>query len=204
MTQPRDNYQIQLGQAKRRFLTYDQQELIRRCRLRHDADYFYTRFLSEEYRIHRRSGDMERFHRGSWIDGNSFAEVMTVLDWLCDSKLNRYITNKWINIINQGLSFHRSLQEDGPDPNAEYFDKKPEAFIAACLALQGEPAASADIGFTIELVDGLRILVQLWHGDQEFSPRLRCLWDENTTRYIRYETTWYATGLLMQRIRENM
>ena len=47
-------------------------------------------------------------------------------------------------------------------------------------------------------------MVQLWHGDEEFPPNLRLLWDENTLRYLRYETTWYAAGLLMQRIRERM
>lgn len=200
----KDNYQIQLGQAKRRFLTYDQQELIRRCRLRHDEEYFYIRFLSEEYRICRRSGDMERFHGSCWVDGNSFGEVMTILDWLCDSKEDRYIANRWVNVVNQGFSIHRSLQEDGPDPNAEYFDKDPEAFAAACQVLQGEPLPGADIGYAIELVDGLRIFVQLWRGDEEFPARLRCLWDENVLRYIRYETTWYAVGLLLRRIRENM
>ena len=204
MAQRRDNYQIQLGQAKSRFLTYDQQELILRCHLRHDGEYFYFRFLSEEYRICRTSGDMERFHGGIWIDANSFAEVMTILDWLCDSREDRYITNRWINIVNQGFSFHRSLQEDGSDPNAEFFDKNRLAFIAACQALQGESMPGADIGYAVELVDGLRVFVQLWHGDEEFPPRLRCLWDENVLRYIRYETTWYAIGLLMRRIRENM
>ena len=52
--------------------------------------------------------------------------------------------------------------------------------------------------------DGLRIAVQFWHGDEEFAPRLRYLWDENALRYLRYETTWFATGLLMQRLREHM
>ena len=56
----------------------------------------------------------------------------------------------------------------------------------------------------IELIDGLRVFVQLWHGDDEFPPHLRCLWDENTHRYLRYETTWFATALLMTRIKENM
>ena len=55
-----------------------------------------------------------------------------------------------------------------------------------------------------QMLDGLRIFVQLWHGDEEFAPRLRCLWDENTERYLRYETTWYAVGLLMKRIKERM
>ena len=41
MAERPDNYKIQAAQAKKHFLTYDQQELIDRCRLRYDADYFY-------------------------------------------------------------------------------------------------------------------------------------------------------------------
>ena len=62
----------------------------------------------------------------------------------------------------------------------------------------------ADVGYAIELIDGLRIFVRLWHGDEEFLPKLDCLWDENVLRYIRYETTWFALGLLIERIRAEM
>ena len=199
-----DNYKLQADQAKQLFLTYDQEKLIKKCFLRHDEMYFYIKFLSEEYRICRQTGNMERLHQGSWIDGNSFGEVMTILDWLCDSREDRYITGRWINIVTHGHYFHRSLQEDSSDPDATLFDQNPKGFAAACEALEGEKLPGADIGYAIELIDGLRVFVQLWHGDEEFSPRLRCLWDENTTRYIRYETTWYAVGLLMTRIKENM
>ena len=200
----RDNYRIQAAQAKKLFLTYDQQELAERCRLRWDEEYFYTILLSEPYRIHRYTGDMERLHDGNWVDGNSFGEVMTLLDWLCDSKPDRFIAGRWINLVTHGHYFHRELQEDTADPDAVLFDREPEAFARACEALKGEKMPGADIGYAIELLDGLRIFVQLWHGDEEFAPRLRCLWDENTERYLRYETTWYAVGLLMKRIKERM
>lgn len=200
----RDNYRIQMAQAKKLFLTYDQQELICRCRLDFDEDYLYTTMLSARYRICRKTGDMERFHGGMWIDGNAFGEVMTMLDWLCDSRKDRYISGRWTNVVTQGNYFHRQLQEETADPDAQLFDAQPQAFSKACEALQGEKLPGADIGYAIELVDGLRIFVQLWHGDEEFAPRLRCLWDENVKMYLRYETTWFAVGLLLSRIKENM
>lgn len=195
-----DNYQIQASQAKKLFLTYDQQELIRRCGLRWDEAYLYVTLLSNRYRIHRTTGDMQFLQGDQWQDGNSFAEVMTILDWLCDSKPDRFPTGRWVNMVSQGPNFHRNLQEDGPDPAAELFDAHPQAFAQACLALGGEPMPGGDVSFAVELLDGLRILVQLWHGDEEFAPRLRCLWDENALRYLRYETTWYAQGLLIRRL----
>lgn len=200
---PRDNYQLQAAQAKKHFLTYDQQELIRRCRLRFDEDYFYIRFLSHPYRICRKTGDMERRGGDAWTDANSFGEVMTILDWLCDSRSDRYITGRWVNIVSQGPAFHRQLQQER-DPDAERFSGSPEAFCAACQSLGGEKQPGADIAYAIELVDGLRILVQLWHADEDFPAKLQLMWDENVTRYIRYETTWYAAGFLLGRIRELM
>lgn len=199
-----NNYQIQAAQAKKLFLTYDQQELIGRCHLRFDGSYLYTKFLGDHYRINRHTGDMERLHCGNWVDGNGFGEVMTILDWLCDSKADRFISGRWINIINQGHYFHRELQEDSNDPDAAMFDKNPQAFSKACEALDGEKMPGADIGYAIEILDGLKVLVQFWHGDEEFPPRLRCLWDENVLSYLRYETTWYAVGLLVGRIKEQM
>lgn len=198
-----DNYRLQLQQAQKHFLTYDQRELIDRCHLRFDSNYFYVTMLSQPYRIHRHTGCMERQKDGVWIDGNTFGEVMTMLDWLCDSKPDRFLARRWVNLVNQGYAFHRSLQEE-KDPNAVLFDKHPEAFRKACIALGGRPLPGADIGYAIELLDGLCIFVQLWHGDEEFAPRLRCLWDENALQYLRYETSWYAVGLLMQRLREYM
>lgn len=199
-----DNYQLQMQQAKKHFLSYDQQEIIDRCRLTYDSDYFYVCFLSSPYRICRKSGDMQRQERGNWVDGNSFAEVMTILDWLCDSKKDRFPANRWINIVSQGHYFHRNLQENEEDPDANLFDAHRSAFAAACESLGGEKQAGADIGYAIELVDGLKIFVRLWHADDEFPAKLSCLWDENVLRYIRYETTWYAQGLLIRLLREKV
>lgn len=199
-----DNYQIQVRQAKARFRTYDQQELIRRCGLRYDSDHLYVTVLSEPYRICRETGDMERWHGGVWVDGNAFNEVMTILDWLCDSRADRCITGRWINVVTHGHYFHGSLQDDVNGPYARLFDDDPAGFAAACEALAGERSPSGDVAYAIELIDGLRVLVQLWHGDEEFPPNLRCLWDEHTDRYLRYETTWFAMGLLLERIKERM
>ena len=203
MAQRTNNYDIQMQQAKKRFWTYDQQELTHRCRLRFDDTYFYFTFLAEPHRINRQDGNMERFTLGKWTDANTFEEVLTVLDWLCDSRADRFATGRWINVVSHGPGFHQNLQE-GPDRYAELFSGSPEQFENACLSLGGQPIAGPDLGFSMELVDGLRIFLQLWHGDEEFPARLRFLWDENVFRYIRYETTWYANALLIQRICEKM
>lgn len=199
-----NNYLIQAGQAKARFLTYDQNALIAKLRLKYDDDYLYVQLLRQPYRLSRTTGDLERCREGSWIDANSFEEVMTVLDLVCDSRTDRYITGRWKNMQSFGMMFHQNLLEDARDPRAEGFDTAPESLHRGCRALGGEAVPGADISYSLEFFDGLPICIQFWHGDEEFPPRLRYLWDENADRYLRYETMYYAVNLLHRRLTEMM
>jgi len=200
----RDNYAIHAQQAKQRFLTYEQESLIRKLRLKFDDTYLYMTFLSSPYRIHRATANVERLAGETWQDGNSYEEVMTLLDLVCDSREDRYLSCRWRNMQDFGMMFHRNLLEDARDPWAERFDKDPEGLRRACLALGGTPIPQGDVAYSIELFDGLCIGVQLWLADEEFPPSLRFLWDENAAMYIKYETMHFAKGLLLQRLEEQL
>ena len=81
------------------------------------------------------------------------------------------------------------------------YDRQPERLRRVCLRLDGTPIAGADLGFSLPFFEDLCIAVQFWHGDDEFVPRLRVLWDANADQYLRYETMYYAIGLLKSRLR---
>lgn len=200
--QRRDNYRIQADQAKARFLTYDQDALIRKCGLTADDRYLYTRLLDRLLRIDRRSGDLEVREGAHWLDANTYHAVMTVLDWLCDCREDRHLSGRWKNMEAFGHQFHRNLLEEARNPMADRFDADPGLLERACARLEGRPVPGADIGFSVELFDGLRLAIQFWHGDEEFAPRLRYLWDENAGMYLRYETMYFAVSLVLDRITE--
>ena len=200
----KDNYALQAAQARKYFLKYDQQKLIEKLKLKHDEEYLYTVMLSTPYRIRRATGDVERQEEKGWVDANSFSEVMTLLDLVCDSREDRYLRLRWRNMQDFAGMVHRNLLEDARDPWAERFSRDPEGLRRACLALKGEPIPQGDVAYAIELFDGLCIGIQLWLGDEEFPPTLRFMWDENADMYIKYETMYYARGLLVQRLTEHM
>lgn len=199
-----DNYSLQARQAKDLFATYDLEKLIAKLKLEHDETYLYTTLLSETYRIHRKTGDIDRKTEAGWVDANSFGEVMTLLDLVCDSKEARFPTRRWKNMTDFGLMFHRNLNEGKADPWAEKFQADPDGFRKACLALKGKPFPRGDIAYEIQLFDSLCIVLQLWFGDEEFPASLRLLWDENALMYIKYETMYFAKGLLLEKIQERM
>ena len=198
----RNNYLIQAQQAKERFLTYDQQKLIRKFGLQFDAEYLYVRLLCRLYRLSRTTGDLQRQEGGTWCDGNTYEEVMTLLDLLCDSRDDRSLSHRWQNMQTFGLQFHQNLLEEPRDPRAVRFDAQPQLLHLAARELGAEAISGGDIGYAFELFEGLKIGLLFWHGDDEFAPRIRYLWDENAKQYIRYETMYFAVNLLHRRLNE--
>ena len=197
----RDNYAMQAEKAKESFLHYDQEALIRKFRLRADENYLYPVMLSDTYRLSRITGDLSRQAGDTWVDANTHGEVMTLLDLLCDSREDRFLTGSWKSMQAFGNQIHRNLLEQPRDATAERFAKKMDRFELACRSLGGMPVPMGDIGFAIELFDGLKIAVALWRADEDFPAALRYYWDENALMYIRYETMYYAVDLLRSRLK---
>ena len=199
----RDNYAITAARVRQLFAEYDQQALARKVGAKLDEEYFYVDFLSEPYRIHRITGDISRFHGDAWVEANSFGEVLTLMDLICDSREDRHPTGNWRNMRDFGHGFHQQLLEQR-DPWAERFQEQPELFAKACEALGGEKYPLGDVAYSIPVFDDLRLLIQLWFGDEEFPAQLRYLWDENALQYLKYETMFYAVPLVLKRIQEQM
>ena len=200
----RDNYRIQAQQAKQHFLSYDQEQLIRKLDARADDTYLYAEMLCKLHRIHRGTGNIEKWNGSAWVSANSHSEVMTLLDLVCDSREERFLSGRWKQMRDFGLMFHQNLLENARDPWAERLQRDPEALIQACVALKGKSMTGGDVSYVIELFDGLEIWLQFWEGDEEFPPRVRWLWDENALMYLKYETMYFAVELLRQRIEEEM
>ena len=75
-----DNYKIQFQNAQKFFLTYDQEKLIQKFRLKADENFLYMTMYGSPYRLCRRTGNLEKYKEG-WIDANTFGEVMTLLEF---------------------------------------------------------------------------------------------------------------------------
>lgn len=198
-----DNYRLQVEGAKKHFLRYDQQKLIEKLNLKHDEDWLYAQMLDISYRLHRRTGCVQRLDK-DWTETNDHGQVMTLLDLVCDSRADRFPSGRWQNMTSFGALFHRSLMEDQKDPFAQAVQDDQASFRRACEAMGAIPGPGGDISYALPFFEGLSVAVQFWEGDEEFPPRVRWLWDENALMYLKYETMWYALSLLRGRILAHM
>ena len=197
-----DNYQRQAVQARDAFLKYDHAALAQKLRLTLDGPWLETALFGQPYRIHTATGAMEKQEADRWVDASGFNETMTLLDLVCDSRQDRHISGKYKNMADFGLMFHRQLLEQ--DPWAQAFQDRLPQFHRACQALGAETFPQGDASYRFLIFEDLPVVVQLWLGDDEFPPNLRFLWDENALMYLKYETMYFAKGLLLRKIQRIM
>lgn len=204
MSQKRpDNYAIQADFARKLFLSHDQSAMLQRTCATADADFLYLRVLGRTCRIHRKTGLHDWQEGDVWRPSLSHNETLTIFDYLCDASPHRTLAGEFVAMSNFGHLFHTNLLEPPEASHLERFiDQNPTAFRSACESLGGTPFPNCDIGFVIPFFPDLPIALAFWHSDEDFPAQLRYFWDKNALRYLRYETMYYALGVLRARLQE--
>ncbi len=196
-----DNYAIQAEAARRLFLTYDQAPIAALPTVTADPDYLCLNFLATPYRICRKTGRIFRSIGGEWERADSHGEVLTLYDYLCDAKPHRRPEGTFVSMASLGKHVHQTLSlYSGPLDHR--IEQDPAAFRRVCLSLGGTEVPGGDLSFTLPLFDDLPILLRFWYSDEEFPPKLDLLWDQNVLQFLRYETTWFAAGILRCRLEQ--
>ena len=201
MEQKIDNYQIQAQRARQRFLTYDQQQIIAKSPLTFDDDYLYLPVLDRTCMIRRQTGELFWQAGGVCTPSHDPSDAMTIFDYLCDSHRDRCLSGEFIAMANFGHQFHSGLLESGaPSALERRADQDLPGFCRVCRALGGEPVIGGDAGFQLRFFPDLPVVLRFWASDEEFPAQLRFYWDKNTLFYLRYETMYYALGILQSRL----
>lgn len=202
MCERKTNYDVTRDRVEREFLKYDQDTMIKKFHLVHDVDYLYLRFVACDYRVDRKTGRVERLpelvHAG-------FNETMTIFDVLCESKPDCRLSGQFVRVNDlDGITKTAYLGGNLFDGSAKAFTHRTGALKAACERLGGTTGTVGDVSYQIPLFDFLPVTLQFWDADDEFDAVLKIMWDRRTLDFMRYETTWYAAGHLLGRLRELM
>ena len=202
------NYDLQVDIAKRIFLEYDQELLIRKFRLEADELWIYLNYIHTPCRISRNDGRVETFTAGMWKECRSFGTVMSVCDLLCyhQGQTAPELAGQWCAVgtfVVTGVTETETFTKK----YAAIFDGHVTALKAACESLGGDlqpRMAGADVTCRIPVTPFFPVLLQFWEGDDEFPPKLMLLWDRNTDQFLHFETTFYLQGDLLERLCRRM
>ena len=196
------NYEKMADQARALFLSYDQDEMIRRWGLEHDADALYVPFFTDRLRVDRRTARIavERSPIG-YAPKDFVNETMVIFDLLTLAPERPHACGRWASVSMLGgiigAGHDRTLSHED---TAARFSSKVDQLCQACERLGGVSAGRADACFAVPVFEDFKILFQFWDGDDEFPASIKYLFDENALQYMHYETLWYAMGCLAARL----
>ena len=137
---------------------------------------------------------------GVWLPAGH-GDGMTIYDILCDSKPDARVSGRFQNAWNQrkvSSAPNGSLFQS----SADFFSGKCDWLSAACERLGGERVSTGDVGFDIPVFNEIKMRMLFWDADDEFPASMNLQWDEHILDFMRYETTFYAAGFILNRLRE--
>lgn len=189
------NYDIQLRHAAAAFTAYDTGALAQTFGLSYDENFLYLNFLSQPQCVCRKTGAV--FRKSDGADAG-FHVAMTVYDMLTNPHglpilSGRWCAHKHFNAVRGGTlqgtlelsNEHRALEG------------KCDALRTACRALGGKETTGGDFSAILPLFDFFPVFLRFYDADEEFAPQLQLLWDAETTKYLRFETTFYTCGAII-------
>lgn len=200
----RNNYEQMRDKMRGAFLQYDQQKMIDKFHLDHDADYLYLPFVSRNYRIDRRTGVV------TWSDDGfvhtveaDYNESMTLYDVLCNSKDDCRLAGKFCPLhAAKGCASTVRVGSDLFQPAAKQFQGRMELLKKALRALGKPSPLGGDAAAEVWVLPFLPVVIQFWDADEEFPASFTMLYDENILDYMHFETVFFMTAHLLARVQE--
>lgn len=195
-----NNYDIMADQARKRFLTYDQEQMIKKFGLSADAEYISLSFAGSPCRIRRKDGKLFCLDGAVPREGD-FNEALSVYDILCCPAEHPVLAGRWESLSSLGGIIGAGHSDSSLlDRYTGIFSGKAERLAKACALLNGTPAQTGDVSSILPVFDFFPAWFQFWDADEEFPANIRFLWDANTFLFLHYETLWYIMSHILDRL----
>jgi len=192
------NYELARQQAMALYLSFDEGEIAERLGLQRDAGGLLVRFLGRPYRAERRGGVLRRLWDGQ---EGGFSETLTVYDYLCESKRGCRPAGEYVTVGNLQAVVTSTIGGGVHAPAVRWFAENRNRAESVCAAFGGRRIPQGDFGWQFPVFEGgLDLRFCFWAADEDFPASLQLFWDRNVLDYIRFETTYYASGFLLEEL----
>ncbi len=78
----------------------------------------------------------------------------------------------------------------------DFFGERPEALHGAVKGLKAKKAPMGDVGYVIQALPKVPVIVAVWRADDELPPSANVLWDETVKYYLHTEDVAVLGGIV--------
>lgn len=91
------------------------------------------------------------------------------------------VSGEWIDFrqLDGGQGYYPTFKKRVIDTIKRKYGANPEALLKLSDRFQARRVESADISVSLEVFNSVSVLIQIWKGDEEFSPEANILFDKN-------------------------
>lgn len=183
------NYEKWCEEWGARFLTLDQQQLLRTLpELKEEGDYLTLFHFGQKYGIHRETGRIVLAeHPALPVSTNIRLNIYTLL-WY--AKPDAKLQNHWVTFadLKNARPFAPAFQKGVISTFAKTFTGHLTELISACEALGGQKLPHSDAGYQLSAFGCIPIRFLFWEGDEEFPAQANILFDNSVTDFIHVES----------------
>lgn len=188
--------EIQWEMIMNRFLSFDQEKMIRLFALDHDDEKIMIPFMGRTYTINRKTGEM--FYGDSLA---SIDETVSVYELLTKSEHLPFLTGKWESISSlctntTDTSLGRFIDYLKP------FKDDIELMQKTLLEMGAEPANKGDVSAILYVYPNVPVWFQYWAADDEFPASIQFLFDGGIADHFRWSLLWNLMTMFTDRMLE--
>ncbi len=136
-----------------------------------------VKFLSDEYAVD--IGKKQLVSLSCNVTPKDFLTILLLHYLVRRSRGLPLITGTWVDFREfAGVEgYEPAFRARVINPVIRKFGKNPDALVEVLSRFPGEKANQADAGIVLEPLAGVKLLILLWRGDDEFSPEANVLFD---------------------------
>ena len=182
-----------------RFVQWNPEEAANRLsQIRWDGQKFTLEFLHE-------SCEITHPEYGIFPPEISKTAQILILRYLLECKGTPWLgTWKTFREMSWGETYMKAFSGRALGRAAFTFGSRLEEFRRACEKMGAKPVGKGDAGFEFCFLDGYRMQLLLWAGDEEFPPNAQILYSDNFADGFTAEDRAVAADLLIGAIKANM
>lgn len=187
MKEYESNYEKVTQDWRKRFLDMDQEKLIERFALEHDAQWLYLGYLGQKLKISRASGEV--LFEDDTKEKPGFNTVITAYNMFYYAKEHPVASGELVPFrkVKRVYPFERAYQKQILEPFTKRFSGCVDKLQTACEKLGGTRLPQGDAGYRIPVYPYFDIAVLFWDRDDEFEAQGNMLFDANITDFVHEE-----------------
>ena len=186
--QTTNNYEKWCEEWGRRFLTLDQEALLKRVPgLTEEGDCRALVYFQQRYRFHKRTGQIEGPEGFEAPSAFTKLNLYTLL-WYCQEQAA--FLGEWLPFYNlkDASPFGPAFRKNVIDVYAATFSGHLNELHAACQSLGGLKLPHSDAGYEIRSFDCIPLRFLFWDMDEEFPAQANILFDKGSVNFIHVES----------------